>query len=421
MPPEAIRLLEALAMAAVFIFMLPKRSWRSLGPRFRDLTTGRRTSLFEPPRRPQRGLPRQLQVELRRIFELGGPVFVAARFAERRARATHEVEEAAWRTSSSAILLDLLQRRIDEAEARRRLEALGLPPPQGKAEPAARAPRSAMPLEWFVRHESAPVASNGNGSQADHVESASDDRMQGLEVRTLGGLILSDSAEDLTPALLRSRLHSFIWLYLLMRAIATPRTRVSRGEMADELTPGLNPEKQRKRLRDRLSDLLAELPPPLKSPIRVEDDFLRFDLEASSVDLVTLLDLARECSGREGLLSEALAAEVEAALRAAEGEFLPGWDEIEREVTGGRGTSGDLVRDLRSRAEDARVALLAALAANRIARRDAGHAIPFLEQALERRPDREDLALSLRAAYLETGQVVRAAALQREYSLEPTP
>ena len=32
----------------------------------------------------------------------------------------------------------------------------------------------------------------------------------------------------------------------------------------------------------------------------------------------------------------------------------------------------------------------------------------------ERRPDREDLALNLRAAYLETGQVGRAAALQHE-------
>ena len=54
-----------------------------------------------------------------------------------------------------------------------------------------------------------------------------------------------------------------------------------------------------------------------------------------------------------------------------------------------------------------------------MARRDPARAIPLLEQALERRPDREDLALSLRTAYLETGQVGRATALQNEYSLEP--
>ncbi len=145
------------------------------------------------------------------------------------------------------------------------------------------------------------------------------------------------------------------------------------------------------RLRDRLSDLLAELPPPLKLPIMVEDEFLRFDLGTCSVDLVTLVELARECAGREGLLPEVLAAEVEAALLAADGEFLPGWDEIEREVTGGRGTAGDVVRDVRDRAEVARVALLSALARNHLARRDPARAIPLLEQALERRPDREDL------------------------------
>ena len=65
------------------------------------------------------------------------------------------------------------------------------------------------------------------------------------------------------------------------------------------------------------------------------------------------------------------------------------------------------------------MALLAALARNHLARRDPARAIPLLEQALERRPDREDLALNLRAAYVETGQVGRATALQNEYSLEP--
>jgi len=210
-----------------------------------------------------------------------------------------------------------------------------------------------------------------------------------------------------------------IWIFLLMRAIANPQTRMSRAELADELTPGLSTDRQRKRLRDRLSDLFAELPPPLKLPIMAEGEFLRFDLDTCSVDLVTLVELARECAGREGLLPEVLAAEVEAALLAANGEFLPSWDAIDSEVTGGRGSASDLIRDLRVRAEDARVALLAALAQNQIARRDPARAIPLLEQALERRPDREDLALNLRAAYLETGQVGRATALENEYSLGP--
>ena len=41
-----------------------------------------------------------------------------------------------------------------------------------------------------------------------------------------------------------------------------------------------------------------------------------------------------------------------------------------------------------------------------------------LEQALERQPDREDLARKLRAAYLETGQMARAAELQRNHALD---
>ena len=237
----------------------------------------------------------------------------------------------------------------------------------------------------------------------------------------MGGLVLRDGAEDLTPALLRSRVYSFLWLYLMMRAITNPQARISRGELADELTPGLATDKQRKRLRDRLSDLLAELPPPLRGPIKVEDDFVRFEITACSIDIIRLFELAHESAAREGLLSEALVTEVDSALIAANGEFLPGWDEIEREVAGGRGAVGEVVQDLRVRAEDARVALLSALANNYLARREPARSIPPLQQALERRPDREDLALRLRAAYRATGQVGRAETLETEYKLEPQP
>jgi hypothetical protein len=45
-------------------------------------------------------------------------------------------------------------------------------------------------------------------------------------------------------------------------------------------------------------------------------------------------------------------------------------------------------------------------------------AIPLLEQALERQPQREDLARKLRAAYMETGQHARAAELQKDHALD---
>src|SRR5437588_2333913 len=382
MPPEVIRLLEALTLAVVVVLILPKRDWNSLAPRFRDLTAGRRVWIFEPPGRHSATLVGQSRAELPRLLELGVPVFAAARMAERHASSCRDRERGAWQTSSSAVLLELTQRRIDQPEAARRLSALGLPKPQQKAEPMVRSPRPAMALEWYLAHEPEASTADGNGIKTEVLPpSESTGR---LEVRTLGALVLRAGSEDLTTALLRSRVFSFLWLYLLMRAIANPEARLSRAELADELTPGLAADRQRKRLRDRLSDLLAELPPPLRNALRIEEDFVRFDAGASAVDVIRLFDLARECAGKEDLLSEALVGEVEIVLLSAEGEFLPGWDEIEQEVTGARGTAGDLVRDLRLKAEDARVTLLAALARNLMARREPARAVPLLEQALER-------------------------------------
>ena len=82
------------------------------------------------------------------------------------------------------------------------------------------------------------------------------------------------------------------------------------------------------------------------------------------------------------------------------------------------GAAGELVRDLRQSVEAFRVDLLGALAANYLARREPARAVPLLEQALERQPDREDLARKLRAAYLETGQTGRAAEIQRTHALD---
>lgn len=61
---------------------------------------------------------------------------------------------------------------------------------------------------------------------------------------------------------------------------------------------------------------------------------------------------------------------------------------------------------------------MGALAANHLARQDAPKAIPLLEKALERQPDREDLARRLRAAYLETGHHTRAGELQKNHALD---
>ena len=193
-----------------------------------------------------------------------------------------------------------------------------------------------------------------------------------------------------------------------------------RADLADELTPGMSPDKQRTRLRNRLSNMLnGWLPEPLAARVVVDhDESVRLDLTHCSIDLFRLEEMAAECVAREGLLSADLVDDATAILDKSAGEFLPGWEQLEKEVNGARGAAGDLVRQLRQRAETARIDLMGALAANLIARQEPSRAIPLLEQALERQPDREDLARKLRAAYLETGQLARATELQRDHALD---
>lgn len=66
----------------------------------------------------------------------------------------------------------------------------------------------------------------------------------------------------------------------------------------------------------------------------------------------------------------------------------------------------------------AQVDVVGALAANHLARQQPAKAIPLLEQALGRQPEREDLARRLRATYLENGHLTRAAEIQNEHVLE---
>ncbi len=241
-----------------------------------------------------------------------------------------------------------------------------------------------------------------------------------LGIDTLGGLGLRHDGQDFGSEVMKRPVIAFIWLYLLLRALTNPKDRVMRAELADELTPGMSPEKQRTRLRNRLSNMLnGTLPAPLAARMVVDqDESVRLDLTQCSIDLLRLEEMAADCVAKEGILSPNLVDDATVLLDGSAGEFLPGWEQLEKEVNGARGAAGDLVRQLRQRAETARIDLMGALAANHIARQEPGRAIPLLEQALERQPDREDLARRLRAAYLETGQHLRAIEIQKDHALD---
>jgi len=106
------------------------------------------------------------------------------------------------------------------------------------------------------------------------------------------------------------------------------------------------------------------------------------------------------------------------ALHASAQEFLPGWEEIERRATDGRSGMAEVVTDVRLQIEAAHLALLEALADAHMARQRPMDASPYLEEALRRRPDRDDLARKLVGACERGGLGRRAAELRQEYGLD---
>jgi DNA-binding SARP family transcriptional activator len=328
-----------------------------------------------------------------------------------------------------------------DAELAGQLRARGLLLPAEKAVGRRGEQRPALGIKWWLErgagqapNDRSPHEGDGVHPQEDAVEEPSEEPEAPLPVKprspampptylgidTLGGLGLRHDGQDVGSEVMKRPVIAFIWLYLLLRALTNPKDRVMRADLADELTPGMSPEKQRTRLRNRLSNMLnGTLPAPLAARMVVDqDESVRLDLTQCSIDLLRLEEMAAECVAKEGILSPNLVVDATVLLDGSAGEFLPGWEQLEKEVNGARGAAGDLVRQLRQRAETARIDLMGALAANHIARQEPGRAIPLLEQALERQPDREDLARRLRAAYLETGQHVRAIEIQRDHALD---
>jgi len=436
MLPDVSVLASAIAIGVLLGLLVPKRRLPDLRGRLDDLTAGRRRWLYRPPvdwsAAPASRRARLLS-ELDRLLELGAPVWLLARlYEDRAARATLE-EAAAWSNSAAALLSAHLAGTISEEELARHLTARGLPPPAANARSTVVARRPATPIDWWAEKEelARQVTANGDGvgpPTNGHIVEAAGAVVTPpvpavepglLSISIIGRFEITSAGVDLTPDLLRHQVAAYIVVYLLARTILNAKLRLPKTELADELSPGLAADKQRKRLTNRLTDMKTELPAALVSRITAgREEAVTLDLSATTIDYKRLLALAEECAGKAGLLSPELASEAEGLLASCEGEVLPIWDDLEQTVNGARGAGGEFVRELRQRAEDARVTILGALAANHLARHEAPAAIPLLERALERQPDREDMARKLRMAYLETGQHARAAEIQKAHALE---
>ena len=447
MPHELIVGLEAAAVAFLVLLFVPKRGLDHVRGRFADLRVGRRRWLFDAPPMSRANQPhgaRAVAVDAVQMFELGVPLFVAGRLAEQRSAQLHLERQGRWTDSPKALLAAHVKGSMTDAELHAQLVSRGLPLPATKAVVNKVEARPLISVKWWLERQAMAhvmATSNGErpretaaagspaeeeaGSDADEGEDAPEAEPTAattdpghLRIRTFGRLQLLQAAQDYGPLLTGKKMLAFIWLYLFVRRLLEPEGLVSRGAFAEEYSPGLSPPKQNKRLRGRLTDINEDLPPLLSSRVIADRLHLRLDMSNTSIDVVRLQEVARLCVDQKGMLTPDLVAEARRMLGETEGELLAGWEDIEADTNGGRGGAKEYVRSLREVAETARVDLMGALAANHLARQEPRRAIHLLEQALEHRPDREDLARKLRAAYLETGQVARAAELQRDHALE---
>lgn len=256
-----------------------------------------------------------------------------------------------------------------------------------------------------------PGSQNG-AHQNGHAEGAVGSPQPGLQVSTIGRFSVWQDGTDLTSALSQKPVASFLWLYLLARALRNPKDALSRAALADEAFPNLDSKQQRTRLRQRLSDMQATLPRAIAACLALEADRVRFDLDASALDSIALRRWAATISALRAPLDEAQLAEAEAFVDGlADGNFLPEWETLEARVTGGKGSAAAVVDDVRLDVDRWRASLLIAVADAYLARNRPALAVPHLERVVQQRPDNEPATRRLIAAYLESGQGVKAAGL----------
>jgi hypothetical protein len=389
--------LSLLAIWVLFVLLAPKRGVNSLAERVRVTAHGHRVYVFAPPAELGRGSAVSGLGEGIRLIQVGLPIYLLC----------------LW------------------AEARGRRSRLAMPPstmsplaPAPKAHPPVRREYVLPPMAWRREWE-ATLLSRTDQTGEGVLEVASPRASElprpssrALTIRSLGTLQLAYAGEDLTSRLLRAPTLSFIWLFLLTHAAARPRATVHRQVLAEEAFPGIDPDQQRGRLRGRLSDVQHDLPAVLADRVKVDGDLLRLDLEGVEFDVARLRVVADDLASGNGLLTESEIKEVKSTLADHGGEYLPGWDEVERQTTGGRGSAGELVSTVRTLAEDLHIQLLVRLARHYEARRDDPQAIPLLEEVLRLRPERVDVAKLLIRDYRETGQAMRARQLETTYRLE---
>jgi hypothetical protein len=239
----------------------------------------------------------------------------------------------------------------------------------------------------------------------------------GLSVQTIGRFRLQVGDRDLTAQLLDRPILAFIWMHLLARAIRNPEERMLRTALGDEVAPGLPSETQTDRLRGHIHDLRHELPPELRATIDADFKTIRLLIDGIRLDVTELRRLDQAASSRR-LISVGTAAQIKHRLSELRwGEFLPGFEELEHKVTGGRGVAGALLNEVRADINTARGNLANALANHYLTIGPPAAAIPILEAALRLDSNREDLARRLVQVHVRCGHTASAESVTQQFGL----
>jgi tetratricopeptide (TPR) repeat protein len=195
--------------------------------------------------------------------------------------------------------------------------------------------------------------------------------------------------------------------------------KVARSAVGDELSPDIAAKSQSDRLRKQLYDLQTDVGPELGQLIRRNRTHVWLELDGTDSDIERLRDLANRSRQREHIITAEQASEIRQMLdQTGSQDFLAGFEELERKVTRGRGTAGEVVRGARLQIAGQRAELVCALAEYQDALGHPEAAIPYLQSALDALQDRQDLARLLVVAYLKTGQTTRASELRRQFPLK---
>jgi hypothetical protein len=230
-------------------------------------------------------------------------------------------------------------------------------------------------------------------------------------IRTIGRIQVLTASGDLTSDLLRKPVTGFIWLYLLAREVRKPGDQLTRTAITDEVAPRVNDP--RGRLRGYLHDL-SHLPEPTGQMVRVEDELIGFDLGGVDADFVQLRDLVKRVRETNGSLDDELLHKGQTfLLELGDGEFLPGFEDMEKRVTKGRGSAGQIVAEVRVQIDTMRADLAVAVGEALLDRGQASLAAAVLEPIVKRAEDRDDVARTLSTALRELGQHGRAAEIRR--------